>query len=167
MFGPFDDRLRLSEISEAEILVLAVAAEEEDGRIYRRFAAALDAVAPATAALCRRLAREEDGHRRDLFAAYEMRFGTELPPIRREDVRDLPRRRRSWRLRGLTAARVRVEIEEMERSASAFYATAANQARDPGVRRLLGDLAAVEEGHRERAAAAAALEAETAGQERT
>lgn len=168
MFGPFDDRLRLSELSEAEILALAVAAEEEDGRIYRRFAAALDAAAPATAEICRRLAEEEDSHRRDLLAAYEMRFGSELPPIRREDVRDFPRRRRPWRLRGLTAARVRAEIEGMERSAAAFYAAAAAQARDPGVRRLLGDLAAVEEGHRGRAAAAAAaLDVEAAGQEQT
>jgi len=168
MFGPFDDRLRLSELSEAEILALAIAAEEEDGRIYRRFASALEATAPATSALCRRLAEEEDGHRRDLLGAYEMRFGAELPPIRREDVRDFPRRRRPWRLRSLTATRVRAEIERMERSAAAFYAAAAEQARDPGVRRLLGDLAAVEEGHREHAvAAAAALDAETAGQEWT
>jgi rubrerythrin len=166
MFGPFDDRLRLAELSEAEVLALAVSAEEEDGRIYRRFAAALAATAPATAALCRRLAEEEDVHRRDLLAAFEMRFGGEMPPIRREDVRDFPRRRRSWRLRGLTAARVRAEIEGMERAAAAFYGAAAAQARDPGVRRLLGDLAAVEEGHRERAAAAAAaLDVETAGRE--
>jgi len=56
-----------------------VAAEEEDGRIDRRVAAALDAVTPAIATLCRRLVQEEDGYRQDRLAADETGFGTEPP----------------------------------------------------------------------------------------
>jgi rubrerythrin len=78
---------------------------------------------------------------------YEQRFGQHLPPIRREDVKGFFRRRPIWLMKNLPLDIVRKEVETMEQQAEQFYARAAEQAEDVGVRRLLGDLAEEEKGH--------------------
>jgi rubrerythrin len=78
---------------------------------------------------------------------YEQRFGQHLPPIRREDVKGSFRRRPIWLMKNLPLDIIRKEVETMEQQAAQFYAKAAEQAEDVGVRRLLGDLAEEEKGH--------------------
>jgi rubrerythrin len=70
-----------------------------------------------------------------------------LPPIRREDVKGFLRRRPIWLTKNLPLDTIRKEVESMEQQAEQFYAKAAEQAQDVGVRRLLGDLAEEEKGH--------------------
>src|ERR1700757_1667295 len=135
------------DLNEAQILALAITAEEEDARIYRDFAESLRADFPATAELFTRMAAEEDGHRHRLIELYRRRFGEHIPLIRRQDVKGFVPRRPTWLVRPLGLNAVRKQIAEMELETKRFYARAAQQASDAGVRQLLGDLAEEERKH--------------------
>ena len=136
-----------AELSEREVLAVAIASEEEDSRIYMAFAEDLKERYPDSAKIFEEMAEEERGHRHRLLEIYEQRFGQHLPPIRREDVKGFFRRRPIWLMKNLPLDIVRKEVETMEQQAEQFYARAAQQAEDVGVRRLLGDLAEEEKGH--------------------
>ncbi|MCE7028996.1 iron exporter MbfA [Jiella avicenniae] len=148
-------RRRFADLSEREILALAISAEEDDGRIYASYAERLEADYPATAAIFREMAKEEDGHRRALIAEHERRFGPTIPLIRREHVADYVTRHPVWMVENLGLERIRAEAERMEKDAARFYEMAAQRAGDAGTRRLLGDLAAAERQHEHRAEALA------------
>jgi rubrerythrin len=136
-----------SDLTEREVLAIAVSSEEEDSRIYMTFAEDLKDRYPDTATVFERVAAEESDHRRRLLETYEERFGQHLPPIRRKDVRGLLRRRPIWLTRNLPLDTIRKEVESMEQQAAQFYTRAARQAQDVSVRRLLGDLAEQEKSH--------------------
>ncbi|MGY4412773.1 rubrerythrin [Bradyrhizobium sp. LB7.1] len=142
-----------ADLTEREVLAVAISSEEEDSRIYMTFAEDLRERYPDTAKIFEEMAEEERGHRRRLLKLYEERFGQHLPPIRREDVKGFLRRRPIWLTKNLTLDTIRKEVETMEFEAERFYARAAEQAEDVGVRRLLGDLAEEEKHHENRAAA--------------
>src|SRR5689334_23687312 len=78
---------RFAELSEQEILALAITSEEEDSRIYRGFAEGLREAFPASAKVFDEMAEEEVRHRTMLFDMYREKFGEYLPVIRRQDVR--------------------------------------------------------------------------------
>jgi rubrerythrin len=141
-----------ADLTEREVLAVAISSEEEDSRIYMTFAEDLKERYPDTAKIFEQMAEEERGHRHMLLELYEQRFGPHLPPIRREDVRGFLRRRAIWITKNLPLDTIRREVETMEQQAEAFYAKAAEQAQDVGVRRLLGDLAEEEKGHENLAA---------------
>jgi rubrerythrin len=82
-----------------------------------------------------------------LLEMYEKRFGPNLPPIRRDDVKGFLRRRPIWLTKNLSLDTIRKEASTMEFEAERFYVKAAEQTQDVGVRRLLGDLAEAEKGH--------------------
>jgi erythrin-vacuolar iron transport family protein len=63
MLPGFSNRRRFSDLSEQEILALAISSEEDDGRIYRSYAQSLRADFPGSAAVFDGMALEEDGHR--------------------------------------------------------------------------------------------------------
>jgi rubrerythrin len=136
-----------ADLSEREILAVAISAEEEDSRIYMTFAEDLAERYPASAKLFEEMAGEEKEHRHRLLEIYEERFGSHLPPIRREDVKGFLRRRPVWLTKNLSLETIRKEVGTMEFEAERFYVKAAEQAQDVGVRRLLGDLAEAEKGH--------------------
>jgi erythrin-vacuolar iron transport family protein len=136
-----------SELTEREVLAVAIASEEEDSRIYMTFAEDLRERYPDSAKLFEEMAEEERGHRHRLLEMYEQRFGPHLPPIRRENVKGFLRRRPIWLTKNLSLDTIRKEVETMELEAERFYAKAADRADDVGVRRLLGDLAEEEKGH--------------------
>ncbi len=146
-----DNRRDFSSLSEREILSLAIAAEEEDGRIYSEYATRLGETYPGSAALFEGMAAEEDEHRRRLLDLYVARFGMRLVPIRREHVRGFLTRKPVWLQKTLTLDQARQQVWEMEEGAYRFYLTAADQVTDAGIRKLLGDLAAAEKGHARRA----------------
>jgi erythrin-vacuolar iron transport family protein len=141
-----------ADLSEREVLAIAIAAEEEDSRIYISFAEDLAERYPDSAKLFEEMAEEEKGHRHMLLEMYETRFGQNLPPIRREDVKGFLRRSPVWLTKNLSLDTIRKEVGTMEFQAERFYAKAAAQAKDVGVRRLLGDLAEAEKGHEKFAA---------------
>src|SRR3982750_3471157 len=136
-----------ADLSEREVLAIAIAAEEEDSRIYMSFAEDLAERYPDSAKLFEEMAEEERGHRHRLLELYEERFGPHLPPIRRDHVRGFLKRRPIWLTKNLPLDTNRKEVETMELEAERFYAKASEQAEDVGVRRLLGDLAEEEKHH--------------------
>lgn len=136
-----------ADLTEREVLAVAISSEEEDSRIYMSFAEDLKDRYPDSAKLFEEMAEEERDHRHRLLEMYEERFGPHLPPIRREDVKGFLRRRPIWLTKNLPLDTIRREVETMEAQAENFYAKAAEQAQDVGVRRLLGDLAEQERGH--------------------
>jgi rubrerythrin len=135
------------DLSEREVLAVAISSEEEDSRIYMSFAEDLQDRYPDTAKIFEEMAEEERGHRHRLLEMYEQRFGPNLPPIRREDVKGFLRRRPIWLTKNLPLDTIRKEVETMELQAERFYAKASEKAEDVGVRRLLGDLAEEEKNH--------------------
>src|SRR5579885_2050121 len=136
-----------SDLSEREILAIGVSAEEEDARIYRAFAEDLAGRYPDSGKIFEEMAIEENNHRDRLLSMYQERFGEHLPPIRREDVKGFLKRRPIWLTKNLPLETIRKQAETMEFQAARFYAKAAEQATDVGVRRLLGELAMIEQGH--------------------
>ena len=141
-----------ADLTEREVLAVAISSEEEDSRIYMSFAEDLKERYPDTAKVFEEMADEERGHRHRLLEMYEQRFGPHLPPIRREDVKGFLRRRPIWLTKNLSLDTIRKEVETMELQAERFYAKAAEKADDVGVRRLLGDLAEEEKDHEHLAA---------------
>jgi len=142
----------LSELSEREVLALAIASEEEDSRIYASFAETCRAEFAASAAIFDEMAEDERSHRSRLFDLYRERFGETLPPIRREDVRGFQKRRSLWWQKDVGADKLRAEAAMMEMQAAGFYENAATQTQDTRVRELFLSLAEVERGHEKRAA---------------
>lgn len=156
MLAFLGNRKPFSELSEKEILALAISSEEDDARIYATYADRLRHDFPATAAMFDDMVTEEDGHRRSLIADFQRRFGNTIPLIRREHVAGYYSRRPIWLVENLGVERIRAEAERMEDDARRFYTAAAGRASDAGTRKLLGDLALQEGGHLERIAASEA-----------
>lgn len=143
---------RFEELSEAEIIALAIANEEEDARIYRDFAEGLREEFPASTQMFEAMAREEDDHRRRLLDLYRTEFGEHLPFIRRHHVTGFIERQPLWLLRPLRLEAVQAQAEAMEQEAQDFYDRAAERTSNVALRRLFGDLAATEAEHGRRAA---------------
>src|SRR5271163_1318730 len=142
-----------SKLTEQEILALAVAQEEEDGRVYADFADRFRATYPSTAATLTRMQQEESEHRQRLIDGYRARFGEHLPLIQRRDVKGLVKLPPVWLMKALTVRQVRRQIGVMELASRRFYEVAASRTTDAGTRKLLGDLALAEAGHSELASA--------------
>ena len=140
-------RKRFSDLSEQEIIALAISSEEDDAQIYRGYAETLRADFHDSAAVFDGMAKEEDGHRARLIELHEKRFGPTIPLIRREHVAGYYTRRPVWLVENLDIEEIRGEAARMERTAGDFYEEAAKRSSDPGTRKLLGDLAAAERGH--------------------
>jgi len=135
------------QLSERELLALAIGNEEEDGRIYADYALALSEEYPASAKVFAAMAEEENGHRRALIDLYVARFGEHIPLIRRHDIKGTIVRRPIWHIRPLSIQRIRAAAASMEADAARFYRLAAERTSDAASRKLLGDLAAVEDQH--------------------
>lgn len=144
-------RRRFSDLSEQEILALAISSEEDDARIYRLYAERLRAEYPASAAIFDAMATEEDQHRQRLIDLHRTRFGDVIPLIRREHVAGHYARKPVWLTPNLPLATIRGEAAAMEQEAHRFYSRAAQSTTDAATRRLLGDLAAAEAGHERKA----------------
>ncbi len=144
---------KFKELSEREILALAIGLEEEDGRVYADFAEGLRETYPATAKLFEDMREEESQHRATLIETYRSRFGEHIPLVRRQDIKGFIQRRPFWLTRPLKIAEVRKQAEIMELETTRFYERAINQVTDAGIRKLLGDLAEIERKHQVQAEA--------------
>jgi rubrerythrin len=140
-------RRQFKNLSEQEILALAISSEEDDARIYRWYAERLRAGFPQSARVFDDMAREEDGHRASLVEDHRRRFGEAIPLIRREHVAGFYHRRPVWLVETLGLERIRDEAARMEIEARDFYQRAAQRTSDAGTRQLLNRLAAAESGH--------------------
>jgi rubrerythrin len=135
------------DLSEREILALAISLEEEDGRIYGEFAERLRSDYPATAALLDQMQEEESEHRASLIELYRSRFGERIPLIRRQDVKGFVSRPPLWLVESIGPGATRKAIESMEAETGRFYRMAMERVSDASTRKLLGDLAAAETKH--------------------
>jgi rubrerythrin len=138
---------RFKDLTEREILALAISLEEEDARIYGDFADGLRADYPATAKVFEEMESEESQHRASLFALYKERFGDHIPLIRRDDVSGFVRRRPVWLTRPLGIKAVRRQAELMEMETRQYYLKAIEKVTDASTRKLLGDLEEAERKH--------------------
>src|SRR3979490_1710433 len=130
---------KFKDLTEKEILAIAIAAEEEDGRIYGEFADALRDEYPSTAQMFEEMREEEVGHRDRLIAMFRQRFGEHIPLIRRENVKGFLQRRPVWRGGAWGGERGR------------FDAGAASRTTDVSTRELLNKLADEERKHKQTA----------------
>lgn len=144
-------RKRFSDLTEQEVIALAISSEEDDGRIYRSYAEQLREDYPGSATIFNDMADEEDEHRRRLIDLHTERFGPVIPLIRREHVSGFYARRPVWLISNLPLKRIREEAAGMEHDAAHFYHEAAKRSTDAATRKLLGDLAAAEAGHETKA----------------
>ena len=101
---------KFDDLSERELLALAIASEEEDGRIYADFAHQMRDNFPDSAGIFVEMAKEEQGHRRVLIDLYTERFGDHILLVRRQDVAGFVQRRAAWQVQ-------RQGIEAMRRHA--------------------------------------------------
>lgn len=138
---------RFKDLSEKEILALAIQLEEEDARVYSDFADGLRDTYASTAKMFEDMQAEESGHRQSLIDLYQQRFGNHIPLIRRQDVKGFVERRPEWLVRPLGIDKVRKQAEIMELETERFYERALQQVSDASTRKLLGDLAEIERQH--------------------
>ena len=92
----FTSRKRFSELTEQQVLALAISNEEDDARIFRGFAQKLRPEYPDSAAFFDEMAGEEDEHRRVLIDLHSKRFGDVVPLIRREHVAGFYAHKTTW-----------------------------------------------------------------------
>ena len=152
MIPGFAQRRRFDELSEKEILALAISSEEDDARIYATYADRLREAYPASARVFEGMVDEEHEHRRRLIDLFQRRFGDTIPLVRREHVAGYYARKPVWLVENLGLERIRGEAAKMESDARDFYLRAAQRTSDPASRKLLGDLADAEAGHLRHAA---------------
>jgi erythrin-vacuolar iron transport family protein len=140
---------RFADLSEQEVLALAISNEEEDSRIYRDFAEGLRAGFPDTAKMFEEMAAEEVHHRGLLYDLYRTKFGEHMPLVRRQDVRGFIRHKPVWLVRPLGLDEVRKYAAAMECETARFYRRAAESAHDASVRELLVKLSEAEDKHQD------------------
>ncbi len=140
-----------SELSEREVLALAIGNEEEDNRIYNDLVERMREDYPSTAKVFSEMAAEETEHRHKLLDLYREKFGEHIPLVRRQDVRGFLHRKPVWQMPKPNIEDVRLLAESMESETRRFYRLAASKATDVSVRKLLGDLAEAEQEHEHRA----------------
>lgn len=140
-----------NDLSEREILALAISLEEEDERVYADFAEGLQQDYPASGTVFDAMRAEESEHRRRLIELYRQKFGEHIPLIRRQDVRGFVQRTPVWLVRPLGIDKVRKQASAIEVETRRFYEKAALRSADASVRQLLDDLAQEERTHEIRA----------------
>lgn len=142
---------RFQELTEQEVLALAISLEEEHERTYADIAARLRENYSASASLFEGMQQEESEHRRRLIELYRKRFGDHIPLIQRQDVSGFVQRRPVWLMRTFNLDTVRKQAVAIELETQRFYEHAAKRTKDAGIRALLDDLAMAERHHEAKA----------------
>jgi erythrin-vacuolar iron transport family protein len=141
-----------SDLTEQEILALAISSEEDDARSYAGFANSLLNDYPASAKVFIEMAEEEHQHRRWLIDLYQKKFGDFIPVIRRTDINGFVRHKPAWMLNKLDLEAMRKRAEVIELENYQFYKASSESAKDPQIKKLLLQLANAEKGHESLAA---------------
>ena len=136
-----------SDLTEQEILALAISSEDDDARAYAGFAHALMDTYPASAKVFIEMAEEEHDHRRWLTDLYQKKFGDFIPLIRRSDVIGFVKHKPAWTIGKMNIEEMRQRAEVIELENYRFYRQAAERSQDPLVKKLLNNLAEAEKGH--------------------
>ncbi len=138
---------KFKDLTEQEILALAIQQEEADSKVYGEFASALGPDFPASQKIFLEMQKTETEHRRRLTDLYVQQFGNHIVLITRDDVRGFVNRRPTWLVIKLGLKAMRQQTEIMELETSRFYETAAKRTTNTAIRSLLTDLAEAERQH--------------------
>jgi rubrerythrin len=138
---------RFVDLTEQEVLALAISNEENDSRIYRDIAEGLREKYPSSAKIFEEMAEEEVRHRTWLFDLYRKKFGEHLPLIRRQDVKGFVSHRPVWLVKPLGLEEVRKYAAAIELETARFYRKAAERSQDTSIKELLIRLAEAEDRH--------------------
>jgi rubrerythrin len=138
---------RFKDLSEQEILALAITLEEEHSRIYGDIAERMKSPFPGTAKIFTEMQTEEKEHHSRLVDMYRSKFGDHIPLIRRQDIKGFVHRPPIWLVKNLGVDRVRKLASSMELETRFFYERAATRTSDITIRQLLLDLAEAEREH--------------------
>jgi len=122
------------ELSDAEILAVAISNEDEAARAYTEFAESLQNDYPDSARMFTDMALEETEHRHRLIDLFRIKFGETIPAIRAEDVRGVAQERPAGLVKALGAEAMRRQARQMEANASRFYHQAASRTTDATIR---------------------------------
>ncbi|MFT4715775.1 MAG: rubrerythrin [Paracoccaceae bacterium] len=149
MFSRFftSNKRKFIDLSEQEILALAISSEEDDARIYLSYADGLREDFPDSAQVFIEMAEEENTHRNWLLDMHKIRFGDNVPLVRRDHIQGYFERKPDWLMRPLNIEKTRKMAEEMEAQAQHFYEQAVKLCTDVDTKKLLGDLALEEQSH--------------------
>ncbi len=149
MFSRFftPGKRHFEDLSEQEILALAISNEEDDARIYLAYADGLREDFPDSAKVFDEMAEEENLHRKWLIDQHKKKFGDKIPLVRRNYIQGYFQRKPDWLVRPLNIEKTRKMAEEMEMQAQDFYQAAVKRVSDADIKKLLGDLALAEQGH--------------------
>ena len=137
----------IEDLTDAEILALAISNEEQASIAYTGFAETLRANYPDTARMFIEMAEEETGHRHQLAELFRSKFGETIPRIDADDIHGLLQERPSGSMMFQGPEGMRREARRMESNASRFYHQAASRTLDVTIRNVLGDLAMAEAAH--------------------
>src|ERR1700742_3651431 len=102
-----------SDLTEREILALAIANEEEDGRIYLDIAEGLRGEYPGSANVFSEMAGEEGEHRHRLLEVSRRKLGELIPLIPRQAVRGFVQHKPVWQISPMNLNTVRTLAEHM------------------------------------------------------
>jgi rubrerythrin len=141
-----------SDLSEQEIIALAISSEDDDARAYSGFANALMETYPASAKVFMEMAEEEHQHRRWLTDLYQKKFGDFIPLIRRSEINGFVKHKPAWMIGKLNIEAMRQRAEVIELENYRFYKQASAHSKDPQIAKLLAQLAEAEKGHESLAA---------------
>ena len=136
-----------SDLSEQEIIALAISSEDDDARAYSGFAHALMDAYPASAKVFIEMSEEEHEHRRWLTDLYRKKFGDFIPLIRRSDIIGFVKHKPAWTIGKMNIEEMRKRAEVIEFENYRFYKQASERSSDPQVKTLLNNLAEAEKGH--------------------
>jgi rubrerythrin len=135
---------RFEELTDAEIVALAINNEEEASRTYQSFASVLEADYPDSARLFSDMAGEEAEHNARLRALFASKFGDTIPMIAAADVHGIPQESPAAGGMPTGADAMRRRARQMEDDATRFYHQAAARVSDAEVRTVFANLAAAE-----------------------
>ena len=143
-----------ADLTEREVLAVAISSEEEDSRIYMSFAEDLAERYPDSAKLFEEMAEGGKGHRHMLLEMYEQRFGSKPSAHSQRQRPGILRRLPDLADPDLSLDTIRKEDGTIEfRSRKRFCVKRAGHLTcDVGVRRLLGDPAEAGARHEKTAA---------------
>jgi erythrin-vacuolar iron transport family protein len=136
-----------SDLTEQEVIALAITSEEDDARSYAMFANELLQTYPASSKVFLEMSAEEYEHRDRLSTLYKKKYGNTIPLIHRADVNGFVKHKPAWTVTKLGIDEMRKYAEVVELENYRFYRSAANQASDPAIKKLLTGLAEAEKSH--------------------
>jgi rubrerythrin len=141
-----------SDLTEQEIIALAISSEDDDAHTYMGFANDLMQSYPASARIFMEMAEEEHQHRAWLTRLYQKKFGDFIPLIRRSEINGFVKQKPAWMINKMNIEEMRKRAEVIELENYRFYVQAAERTGDPQVQKLLKQLAQAEKGHESLAA---------------